>query len=150
MVWYRLAADLILIVHTGFIAFVILGLIITLIGWWRHWSWVRNIWFRAAHLLAITYVVFESWTERPCPLTVWESNLRIAAGQEPYDHGGFIATWLHRVIFFEAEPWVFATCYTVFGLLVLATFIFAPPRIRRRPPQTPPLKEGGLTPPAGG
>ena len=31
-------------------------------------------------------------------------------------------------IFFDAEPWVFTVCYTAFGLLVAATWWFAPPR----------------------
>jgi hypothetical protein len=151
MVWYRLAADLVLIVHTSFIAFVIFGLVVVLVGWWLGWSWVRNAWFRAAHLLAIGYVIWEAWTGRACPLTEWENALRIKGGQEPYGQAGCIAHWLHRVIFFDAEPWVFTTCYTLFGLLVLATFVLAPLRLRRRVPQAGPRNEGrGLTPPAGG
>ncbi len=42
--------------------------------------------------------------------------------------GDFIASWVHRLIFYQAEPWVFTTLYITFGLVVLATFLFAPPR----------------------
>jgi hypothetical protein len=138
MPWYRLAADGILIVHTAFIAFVIGALVATLIGWWLNWSWVRNGWFRAAHLLAIGYVIYEAWSGIPCPLTIWENDYRVLAGQDPYGEHGFIAYWLHKVIFFEAEPWVFTTCYTAFGLLVVAAMFLAPPRFRRARPLTPP------------
>src|SRR4051794_14574603 len=140
MVWYRLAADLVLIAHTAFIAFVVGGLFVTVAGWWRGWGWTRNGWFRAVHLGFIGYVIFESWMAIACPLTTWENSLRISGGQEPYGEAGCIAHWLHRVIFFEARPWVFTVCYSLFGLLVVLTWVFVPPRFRRRE----------LTPPAAG
>lgn len=142
MLFYRLAADLVLLIHTSFIAFVIGALVVTLLGWWRKWGWVRNPWFRITHLLLIFYVVLESWLAMPCPLTLWEDSLRIRAGQDPYDSAGCIAHWLHRLIFFDADPWVFTTCYTVFGLLVAATLVFVPPRL--------PWRDRALTPPAAG
>ena len=50
------------------------------------WKWVRNPWFRAIHLIAIGIVVAESLAGIPCPLTVWERQLRKMAGQIGY-HG---------------------------------------------------------------
>ena len=129
MNWPRLLADLILILHTTFIAFVVLGLLIVWVGIVGRWGWVRNFYFRAAHLLAIGYVVAQAWCGVVCPLTIWESDLRVRAGQAAYDERGFIVHWLHRLIFFEAEPWVFTACYTAFALLVLGTLVFAPPRL---------------------
>lgn len=134
---YRLAADLILILHASFIAFVIVALLLTLLGWWRNWQWVRNRWFRGLHLLCIAYVVLEAWLGVVCPLTSWESALRLRGGQEPYSGDGFIADWLHRLVFFDAKPWVFTLSYTCFGLLVAATFFLAPPRWRARPKDHP-------------
>ncbi|MCY3731194.1 MAG: DUF2784 domain-containing protein, partial [Rhodospirillaceae bacterium] len=55
---------------------------------------------------------------RLCPLTVWENELRRRAGQLDYQ-AGFVQHWLHRVLFFEAEPWVFTAIYTAFGALVV-------------------------------
>jgi hypothetical protein len=66
------------------------------------------------------------------PADTWENALRVRGGQDPYAAEGFIAYWLHRLIFFDADPWVFTLCYTAFGLLVAATLIFVPPRWRRR------------------
>ena len=135
---YRLAADLVLVLHAGFIAFVLFGLVAILIGWARSWQWVRNPWFRGAHLAAIAYVVAQAWMSIVCPLTTLENHLRRLGGQDPYSDGGFIAYWLHRLIFFDAEPIVFTICYTAFGLLVAATLIFCPPRWRKRRPTAPP------------
>ncbi len=128
MRFYRIAADLVLVLHTGFIAFVLLGLIVVLIGMAKHWQWVRNFWFRVGHLAAIGYVVVQALFGLVCPLTTLENSLRVLGGQQAYAEGGFIQFWLHKLIFFDAEPWVFTVCYTAFGLLVAATMWWAPPR----------------------
>jgi hypothetical protein len=123
----RVAADTVLILHTAFIAFVLVGLVLTWVGIFRRWRWVRGFGFRAAHLLAIGYVVVQAYFGLVCPLTILENNLRVRAGQTAYDDRGFIHHWLHNLIFFDAPPWVFTVCYTLFGLLVVGTLYFAPP-----------------------
>ena len=128
MNWPRVFADLVLILHTAFIAFVLVGLILTWLGIFLRWRWVRGFSFRAAHMAAIAYVVVQALFGIVCPLTIWENQLRVRAGQTAYDDRGFIHHWLHNLIFFDAPSWVFTLCYTVFGLLVLGTLILAPPR----------------------
>jgi len=128
---YRLTADLIVVVHAAYASFVVLGLAAILVGIARKWEWVRNLWFRLLHLLAILLVVAESLWGVMCPLTTWEQSLRTRAGQAAY-RGDFIANWVHELLFFDAPPWVFTVCYTLFGMAVLATFIAAPPRWPRR------------------
>jgi len=123
-----LAADLILILHAGFIAFVVLGLVLTLIGACLGWRWVRNFWFRIAHLLAILVVALQAWLGWLCPLTEWEAELRVAANGRPYPEEGFIAYWLHELIYYDFPFWAFTLAYTLFALAVLATLIFLPPR----------------------
>ncbi|MFQ5734165.1 MAG: DUF2784 domain-containing protein [Planctomycetaceae bacterium] len=124
---YRITADLIVLLHAGFALFVVIGLVLILLGAARGWSWVRNIWFRGVHLIAIGTVVGESWFGIPCPLTVWERRLRNLAGETAYE-GDFIAHWTHELLFFEFPPWVFTSVYTLFGLTVLATLVLIPPR----------------------
>ena len=48
MNWPRVFADLILVLHTAFIAFVLVGLVLTWVGIIRRWRWVRGFAFRAA------------------------------------------------------------------------------------------------------
>ena len=126
--FYRVLADVIVAVHFAYVAFVIVGLVLTLVGAALHWRWVRNFWFRAIHLAMIGVVVAEAWCGVVCPLTTWENDLRQLAGQAVY-RGGFIANVLHEALFFDAEPWVFTICYSLFGLAVLGTFYLAAPRL---------------------
>jgi len=53
-------ADAILLLHFGFVLFVVGGLALTWIGAAAGWAWVRNFWFRAAHLGAIAFVAGEA------------------------------------------------------------------------------------------
>lgn len=122
-----LLADAILLLHVAFIAFVVIGQMLIVIGLFRRWGWVRNIRFRLSHLAAIGFVVVQAWLGGRCPLTQWEGDLRHAAGERFYE-GGFIAYWMHRAIYYEAEPRVFTLVYTAFGAIVLGTLIAAPPR----------------------
>jgi len=124
---YRLAADVTVVAHVAYVAFVLVGQLLTLVGILRHWQWVRNFWFRTLHLACIAVVVIESAWGITCPLTVWENRLRALGGEEPYA-GDFLAHWAHDLLFFQGPPWVFTLCYVLFGLLVLATFVLAPPR----------------------
>lgn len=129
---YRLAADLTLVLHAGFIAFVVLGLLLIWVGIAARWAWVRNFCFRAAHLGAIAIVVVQAYMGVECPLTTLENHLRVRGGQDAYSQAGFIEHWLHQVIFFTAPPWVFTLCYTAFALLVIGTLVWAPPKRARR------------------
>lgn len=124
------AADLALVAHALFVAFVVVGQFLILVGWVRGWRWTCNPAFRLLHLGAIVLVVLESWLGVTCPLTWLEFRLRAAAGT-PVAADGFLAYWLQRLIFYDAPSWVFTLIHTVFGALVAATFVFYPPSGRR-------------------
>lgn len=125
---YLLAADLILLLHVLFVAFVVIGLILIFVGSALTWSWIRNPWFRWAHLAAIAIVVIQSWFGAICPLTTLEMALRSRGGDAVYP-GAFVAHWLETVLYYDAPQWVFAVCYTAFGVLVVVSWF----RIRPRP-----------------
>ena len=127
MPWARLLADLIVVFHAAYVSFVVFGLVAILVGVAFRWGWVRNFWFRALHLTAIGIVVAEALVGMTCPLTDWEKRLRQSAGRASYP-GDFLGHWAHRLIFYQAEPWVFTVIYILFGLAVLAAFVLAPPR----------------------
>ena len=129
-----LAADLIVVFHLGYVGFVVLGFAAIWLGVLLRWGWVRRPAFRVPHLVFTLIVPIEALNDFECPLTTWERNLRHAAGQHP-DELSFVARLVRDLLFYEAPPWVFTTCYVVFGLLVLATFFLVP--IRRRPAAVP-------------
>ncbi len=125
--WYRFLADVVVVAHAAYVAFVVFGLLAILVGIVRRWAWVRNFWFRAIHLAMIAVVVAEALIGIICPLTIWEHRLREAAG-ESIAEGTFIGRWTHELIFVEAPQWVLTIVYCLFGAVVLATFLLAPPR----------------------
>ncbi len=127
--WYQALADAVLVLHTAVVAFVVFGFALIIAGNLARWRWVNNLWFRLCHLAAIGFVVAGSWLDLVCPLTDLEMWLRRQAGQTAYG-GGFIQYWLQRILYYEAPGWVFTAVYTSFGLLVLATWYFFPPRRR--------------------
>ena len=123
---YGALANTVLIAHVGIVLFIIGGLLLTLIGGLSGWAWVRNFWFRALHLVGIAYIAMEAWLGIVCPLTTLEQWLREQAGQAVYA-GDFVAYWLRKFMFYEAQPWVFTLAYSSFGLLVLLSwFIWTP------------------------
>lgn len=126
---YSLLADTLLVIHFAFVVFVVFGFGLILIGLLARWSWIHNRNFRITHLAAIGFVAVQAWFGQLCPLTVWESELRHQAGQSGYTQT-FIEHWLHEVLFYQAEPWVFTTIYTCFGALVVLVW-FLGRRTRR-------------------
>lgn len=132
---YRLLADGVLITHFAFIAFVGGGLLLILCGGLRGWKWIRNPWFRAAHLAAIAVVVIQAWFGIICPLTTLEMHLRDQAGDAFYN-GTFVAHWLRRLVFFDAPLWGFAVGYSLFGLAVIGSWWkFRPAPFRKNAPE---------------
>ncbi|MGE6241973.1 DUF2784 domain-containing protein [Ectopseudomonas guguanensis] len=87
MIW-RTAADALVLVHLGFILFVLLGGLLLL-------RWPRLIWL---HLPAVAWGILVECLHLGCPLTPWENQLRRLAGQAGYD-GGFIEHYLIPLIY---------------------------------------------------
>ena len=127
LIFYRIAADAIVLFHMTYVLTVVLGLPAIWLGILFRHQWARNFWWRFGHLSMILIVVAETWAGITCPLTTWEFRLRELAQQETYQ-GDFIANLVHDWLFWDAPPWFFSTAYTVFGLLVLISFLVAPPR----------------------
>lgn len=128
---YQLLADAVLALHVAVVVFVVVGLVLVVAGNLRNWHWVNALWFRLAHLAAIAFVVAESWLGWTCPLTTLEMWLRAKAAAPTYA-GSFIEHWLQRLLYYDAPAWVFTLGYSLFGLLVLATWWYFPPTPRKR------------------
>jgi hypothetical protein len=124
---YRFLADAILILHTVVAAFLVIGQLLIVLGGLRSWQWIRRYWFRLLHLATIALVTMESWLGVQCPLTTLENQLRASAGQKGYEQG-FIADWFGRILFYQAAEWVFILVYSMFGLVVLASWFIWPPQ----------------------
>lgn len=85
---WQLLADLVLVAHFAFIAFVVLGGLAVA-------RWPRLAW---AHLPAVAWGAGISFAGAICPLTPLENALRQRAGQAGYE-GGFIEHYLLAIVY---------------------------------------------------
>ena len=129
---YALLADIVVGIHFLYVMYVVLGQVAILVGWVIKARFIYHVWFRLTHLVAILIVALQAILRIPCPLTELEYFLRAKAGQTFYEGMSFLARLLRTIIFFNFAPWVFMLMYVGFGGLVLLTFIFIPPRRKKR------------------
>lgn len=85
---YRLLADLVLLAHAGFVAFVVLGGLLVL-------AWPRLAWL---HLPAVAWGAGIEFTGAICPLTPLENHLRALAHQQGYA-GGFVEHYVFGLLY---------------------------------------------------
>ncbi|MFL6210527.1 MAG: DUF2784 domain-containing protein [Pyrinomonadaceae bacterium] len=130
--WYARLADFVVVIHIAYVAYIIVGLGLILVGWQRRWPWVRNLWFRLTHLVAILIVVLELILQTTCPLTMLELNLRSWAGQ-PVTATPFVDRLMHFVLLGWLPGAVTNSTYVLVALVIAVTFVLAPPRWHRRP-----------------
>jgi len=104
-------------------AFVVGGLLLTWLGAAAGWQWVRNPWFRFAHLAAIGIIALEALLGVACPLTVWEDLLR--GGLQPHS---FVGRWFQALLYYDAPERLFTLLYVVWALATLVTLWLVPPR----------------------
>jgi hypothetical protein len=85
---YRLLADLIVVVHLGFVVFVVAGGLLVLR--WRRVAWL--------HLPAAAWGALIELAGWVCPLTPLENRLRVLGGGTAYS-GDFVERYLLPVLY---------------------------------------------------
>lgn len=120
-------ADIIALIHLGYVVFVMLGFLLIVAGIIVRWRWIRTPWFRILHLAAIIAVASEAILGLHCPLTVLEFRLRYPT-RAVQERASFIGNLIDSILFYDAPGWVFTAVYASFAMLVLITFIMAPPK----------------------
>src|SRR5262245_39931609 len=78
---YGLWADVVALTHALLVGFVVWGELLILVGAVAGWEWVRDLPFRTVHLGLVLYVGVQDLLGKICPLTIWENQLRLLAGQ---------------------------------------------------------------------
>ena len=86
--YFRLAADGVLLVHLAFILFALFGGALA-----ARWRWMPLV-----HLPTAAWAFFVELTGRICPLTPIENDLRIRAGQSGYTQS-FVEHYLLDLIY---------------------------------------------------
>ncbi len=121
---FRALADATVVVHFGFLLFVVLGGLLVL-------RRPRLAW---AHLPAAVWGILIEFVGWVCPLTPLENHLRALGGQAGYQ-GGFIAHYVTAALYPEGLT---RGTQVVLGVLVLALNAFIYRRVwtrRRRAPR---------------
>jgi len=115
---YPLLADIVVLVHLAFVAFVVLGAGLV-------WRFARLAWL---HLAAVTWAVFVETTGHVCPLTPLENSLRRASGEAGYS-GGFVEHYLLPLLYPEDLT---RGLQVALGLAIVLVNLFAYALIWRR------------------
>ena len=87
--FYRLAADAVVLLHFGYAIFVVAGGLLVF-----RWRWIALL-----HLPAVIWGVLLEFFGWMCPLTPLELRLRAAGGQTAYS-GGFVEHYIQPVLYF--------------------------------------------------
>jgi hypothetical protein len=119
---YRLLADAVVVVHLGFVVFVVCGGLLVL--WRRRAAFV--------HLPAAAWGVYIELTGGICPLTPLENRLRALGGESAYS-GDFVERYLMPILY---PPDLRRDVQVVLGLFALgvnvAIYSYAWRHARRR------------------
>lgn len=118
---WKLLADLTVGVHALWVLLVISGPLIT-------WYYPRTRWFHAG-MMALTMAVL--WFGKVCPLTILENFFRSRHDPEATYAGGFIVTYLEKMVYVEIEPRLVFALLVLWALLWTAAYIVLWPRIRK-------------------
>jgi hypothetical protein len=122
---YRLLADAVVVLHLGFVVFVVCGGVLVR---WRRWA-------ALAHLPAAAWGVYIELTGGICPLTPLENRLRALGGQAVYS-GDFVGRYLIPVLYPADLDRSVQTGLGFFALVLnVAVYVWV---WRRRTAQRPP------------
>jgi hypothetical protein len=117
---YALLADLTVLLHAGFVAFVALGALVAR----------RRPWLRRLHLAALGYAVVISAARWVCPLTYVEVWLRARAGQA-VDGRTFVERLVEPLLYADLPPAAVLAAALAVALLSLAAY-YSPRRLGGR------------------
>jgi hypothetical protein len=117
-------ANVVAAMHIGYFLFVVGGAVSIVVGAANRWAWVRNPWFRGAHVASVYIVILEDVFGIACPLNTIESGLRsesVTAGATPTGVGGLLDFLLRGTIpgdVLDVIYWSLAVLLTLLLFLV--------------------------------
>lgn len=126
--YYDIFADIILIIHLLYVFFAIGGELLIVFGAVFKWNFIRIVSFRVVHLIAVIFVAIEAILGITCPLTSLEYKFRLLSGQHVESDLSFVGGLVQRIIFYDFPSYIFTMSYILFGLIVITTIIFIPPK----------------------
>ncbi len=92
---------LMVLLHSLCVLFIVLSVPVIMAGHLLQWPFVKNFYYRSIHLGMLMVPVVETILGLPCPLTLWENQLRKLGGLEEYSKGClqyWMEQWFHLAI----------------------------------------------------
>jgi hypothetical protein len=124
---WRILADLLVVLHLAFAAFVVFGGFLA-------WKWR---WAVLAHLPALAWGFWVETSGQICPLTPLENHFRHLAGQAGYQ-GGFLEHYLVPILYppglTRPDQWVLAVLLLAITIVAYGALLHPRRPLRRRVP----------------
>ena len=115
-------------IHISYFLFVAGGFVSIVLGAFRRWDWIRNPWFRAAHIAAVYVVIFEDIFHFACPLNTLEGHLRSNSGSVPVSAAGLV---LDHLLYKTIPGQVLDAMYWSLAVLLIILLFLVKPRLRK-------------------
>jgi len=112
-------ADLLMIIHFLWAAFLLIGLPLGL--------WLRSPTFRWIHFGGMMATALFAATGMYCPLTVWEETLRWKTDPGFTYEGSFLANHLSSILYPQIQPWILRSVSVFWGALTVVTMMVVKP-----------------------
>ncbi len=139
---YKILADLVVLIHFGWILFILWGFVLTVCGsvcvyvlpeakdrgkkFFDRWI------FRIVHLAGIVYVAILTVLGKYCPLTILENDLRGQYDAELAYPGSFVIHYIEKIVYPEANFLIFVIPTIIIAVFTVLMFIIRPPaKIKR-------------------
>ena len=124
--FYKIIADIIVVLHFVWIIFMLLGFFLTICGFFREkfFDWWL---FRTLHLLGILFVGILTILRRFCPLTVLENLSRARYSPESTYPGSFIVHYIEKLVYPDIIQTLLRLGTVVVAIFILIVFIVHPP-----------------------
>lgn len=124
---YKILADIIVVMHFAWILFMLIGFILTVIGFWKReiFDWLL---FRILHLFGIVYVSLLAIMGKYCPLTIWENTLAAKYDPSLIYPGSFMVHYAQKLVYPELNPLIIQIPTTFIAVFTILVFIIKPPK----------------------
>jgi hypothetical protein len=103
------------------------GFLLTIRGLWRSAFWDRWL-FRSAHLAGILSVGGLEAFGKPCPLTIWEHQLRMRDNPGGAYDDGFIIHFIDRLVYWDVDPTLLTGATLLIAGITTMAYILRPPQ----------------------
>ncbi len=125
--FYKIIADIIVVLHFIWIIFMLLGFFLTIYGFFRKefFDWWL---FRTLHLSGILFVGILTLLRRFCPLTILENLSRAKYSPGSTYPGSFIVHYIEKLVYPDVNQTLLRLVTVLGALFILVVFIIIPPQ----------------------